>query len=80
MLAAIRAGHVALELERREAPVFHNERVKCRRMYERIKARIAQTRISDSDKNAVTMSRLNWVVLDGKLKRLEEGIATFPLE
>ena len=68
MLAAIRAGHVALELERRGAPVFHNERVKCRRMYERIKARIAQTRISDSDKNAVTMSRLNWVVLDGKLK------------
>ena len=79
MLAAIRAGNVALELERRGAPVSHNEKVKCRRMYERIKTRITQAKVSDSG-DGVTISRLNWVVLDGKLKRLEEGITTFPLE
>ena len=79
MLAAIRAGNVAPELERRGAPVSHNEKVKCRRMYERIKTRITQAKVSDSG-DGVTISRLNWVVLDGKLKRLEEGITTFPLE
>jgi hypothetical protein len=93
--------------------VSHNEKVKCRRMYERIKTRIThpatfdlfvmghrssspfqfeshiprpnrrqhpvtQAKVSDSG-DGVTISRLNWVVLDGKLKRLEEGITTFPL-